>query len=84
MSPPGTGSVLLSQVGIRYVYVQVHPNDTRSLWVALKTLHAVRRRPLRTVVLLTQHIHTIVQGRVNPRHKEDGTDDDLRAYMLGV
>jgi len=42
---PGTGSVLLSQVGIRYVYVQVYRNDARSLWVALKTLHAVLRRP---------------------------------------
>ena len=82
---PGTGSVLLSQVGIRYVYVQVYRNDARSLWVALKTLHAVLRRPKRTVVLLTQHrIHTIVQRIVNPRHKEDGTDGDLRAYMLRV
>ena len=30
------------------------------------------------------HIHTIVQRRVHPRQKEDGTDDDLRAYMLRV
>ena len=79
---PGTGSVLPSQVGIRYVYVQVYRNDTRSLLVALKTLHAVLRRPQRTVVLLTQHMHTIVQRKINPRHTEDGTDDDLRAYML--
>ena len=41
---PGTGSMLLSQVGIRYVYVQVYRNDTRRLWVALKTLHAVLGR----------------------------------------
>ena len=28
---PGTGSVLSSQVGIRYVYVQVYGNDTHVL-----------------------------------------------------
>ena len=78
---PDTGPVLRSLVGIRYVYVHVYCDEELSLTCSLEILawcagsSLKDGRPSKTT-------YSNVQRRVYARHKEEGTDGALCAYML--